>query len=147
MLTKVLVVCVGNICRSPTAQQLLKEQLPPQYEVRSAGVGALVDHPIDKTFEQLLNDVGIKDVQHNSQQINLDHTLWADLILVMEKSHIDRVCQIAPSARGKVHLLSKWLDDQDIPDPYKCSTEFASLVFSQLEAGASAWVEKLKQLQ
>ena len=44
MFNKILVVCVGNICRSPTGEALLKKMLP-QKDIRSAGGTALVGHP------------------------------------------------------------------------------------------------------
>lgn len=52
MFGKILVVCVGNICRSPTGERLLRERLPGR-QVSSAGVSALVDKPADKVASEV----------------------------------------------------------------------------------------------
>ena len=47
MFNKILVVCVGNICRSPLAEAKLRQLAPASVEVASAGIQAMVDHPAD----------------------------------------------------------------------------------------------------
>ena len=64
MFEKILVVCVGNICRSPTGERLLRERLPGR-DIRSAGVSALVDKPADQVPPQQVGgqtiDVEVKE--------------------------------------------------------------------------------------
>ena len=58
MFEKILVVCVGNICRSPTGERLFRERLPGR-QVSSAGVSALVDKPADKVASEVAQQHGL----------------------------------------------------------------------------------------
>ena len=80
----ILVVCTGNICRSPTGEYLLKKELGADFNVMSAGLGALVDNPADKIAQKIALEHGVDMSAHRARQINLDILKWADLILVME---------------------------------------------------------------
>ena len=83
----ILVVCTGNICRSPTGEYLLKKGLGDGYNVMSAGLGALVDHPAHEISQKIAMEHGIDMSAHRARQINLDILKWADLVLVMENGH------------------------------------------------------------
>ena len=83
----ILVVCTGNICRSPTGEYLLKKELGEGFNVMSAGLGALVDHPAHEISQKIALEHGIDMSAHHARQINLDILKWADLILVMENGH------------------------------------------------------------
>ncbi|HEE1264084.1 TPA: protein tyrosine phosphatase, partial [Klebsiella pneumoniae] len=67
-----------------------------------------------------------------------------ELILVMEKNHIEQISNIAPEARGKTMLFGHWLEQRDIPDPYRKSEEAFASVFKLIEQSALLWAEKLK---
>lgn len=110
MFDKILVVCVGNICRSPTGEYLLKALLPNKI-IASAGVGALVGKPADKTALKVAKEHGVNMDQHVAQQLTSELCREFDLILVMEQGHINAVTNIAPEARGKTMLLSQWLNN------------------------------------
>lgn len=142
MFKNVMMVCVGNICRSPIAEVLLQEQ-QPQLKVFSSGLGALVGKPADPNSVELMTDKGIDLNKHIAQQINSVLVSASDLILVMEQGHVDAVQSQFPESRGKVHLIGKWSDNQEIPDPYrKDKAAFASAA-SLIEAGIDAWQNKL----
>lgn len=143
MFNKILVVCVGNICRSPVGEYLLANKFPSTMEVRSAGLSALVDKPMDPMSLELLLEKGIDGSSHKAQQINSQLISWADLIFVMEKGHLEALTRKAPEARGKTHLLMKWDSDRDIPDPYKQSREAFEHAVDLIEQGAQSWFEKL----
>lgn len=66
-----------------------------------------------------------------------------DLILVMEKSHIDQIGHIAPEARGKTMLFGHWINQKNIPDPYRKSEEAFASVYDLIEQAGKLWVEKL----
>lgn len=143
MFNKILVVCVGNICRSPTAERLLR-QLKPQLIVDSAGVGALVGHEADVMASEvaIAHDVSLQN--HQAQQLNRELCSQYDLILVMEKKHIESVTRIAPEARGKTMLLGQWQGQIEIPDPYKQSKEAFEFAYQLIEQSCQAWASKLK---
>ena len=73
MFNSVLIVCVGNVCRSPMAEVLLKHRLADQYkniQIASAGLGALVGHGADVTAQDLMKKMDINTSEHKAQQLN-----------------------------------------------------------------------------
>ncbi|PSW03853.1 protein tyrosine phosphatase [Photobacterium lipolyticum] len=142
MFNKILVVCVGNICRSPSGEYLLKKALPNK-EIASAGVGALVGKPADKMASMVASEHGVSLEGHVAQQLNSDLCRDYDLILVMEKGHIEAVTNIAPEARGKTMLFGQWIGQKDIPDPYRQSKEAFDHAYGLIEQAADAWAKKL----
>lgn len=146
MFNKILVVCVGNICRSPTGEYLLKQRLP-QHEIASAGVSALVNHPADTQATAVAQQHGLDLSPHKARQLTAEICAQYDLILVMEQGHINSVANIAPAARSKTMLFGQWLPQgrRDVADPYKQSDEMFQLVYQQLEQAADLWADKLKR--
>lgn len=134
----ILVVCVGNICRSPTAEAMLKARYPGK-TVHSAGVGALVGKPVDPNAAALLDAAGLPHQEHKARQLTAQMAQEADLILVMEQGHVSAVTEIAPFARGKTFLLGKWLNNTPIPDPYRQSREAFEHVFLLMEKACEGW--------
>lgn len=144
MFKRILVVCVGNICRSPTAECLLHHKLQDRgIEVSSAGLSALVDHGVDKTAAEVLQEHGYNWEQHKARQINAELIRNHDLIFVMEEAHLKAVLAIAPEARGKTFLLSHWLEKQDITDPYKHSKTLYQHVYNLIERACDSWIKRL----
>lgn len=142
MFNKILVVCVGNICRSPSGEYLLKKLLPSKH-IASAGVGALVGKSADKTSAEVAIENGISLDGHIAQQLTSELCREYDLILVMEKGHIEAVTKIAPEARGKTMLFGQWIGQKDIPDPYRQSREAFDHAYALIEEAAQAWAKKL----
>lgn len=142
MIKNVLVVCVGNICRSPLGERLLQAKAP-HLNVTSAGVGALVGKPADETATQVAaeNDVSLDG--HAARQATSEILSGADLILVMETGHKAAVTQIAPQVSGKVMLADHWTGGQDVADPYKRSREFHEHVYQRLDAAMTGWASRL----
>ena len=146
MFNKILIVCVGNICRSPTAELML-QQLLPNKTVHSAGVGALVGKGMDATAAKLVEqggESGIEASTHVAQQLTSELAAEYDLILTMEQKHLKAIYSIAPHARGKTFLLGKWQQDLEIPDPYRQSEEAFVHVYKLLELACANWAKRLK---
>lgn len=141
MINSILVVCVGNICRSPTGERLLRKYLPGM-KVDSAGVGALVGHPADKSASQVAGEHQLSLQGHHAQQLTKNLCREYDLILVMEKGHIASVCNILPEVRGKVMLFGHW-SGREIDDPYKKSLDAFQAVYSLLDTAAKQWANKI----
>jgi protein-tyrosine phosphatase len=118
---RILVVCVGNICRSPMAQALLASRLAARGArsvVESAGVAALVGHPADPTAQELMRERGIDVSGHRARQLVPPLVASSDLVLVMDAELQREVEAMLPSARGRVHRLGRW-GRFEIPDPYR----------------------------
>ncbi|OLQ76105.1 protein tyrosine phosphatase [Photobacterium proteolyticum] len=142
MFNKILVVCVGNICRSPSGEYLLKKLLHNKH-VASAGVGALVGKTADKMAAEVALENGVSLDGHIAQQLKSELCREYDLILVMEKGHVEAVTKIAPEARGKTMLFGQWVGQRDIPDPYRQSREAFEHAYSLIDEAAKAWAKKL----
>lgn len=144
MFRNILVLCTGNICRSPYAAAYLKQQVP-SLVVTSAGLGALVGHGADRTGQQLAMARGIDLSAHEAQQVNRRLLSEADLVLVMEDAHLKKLFEKYPDTRGKTFKLARWLQDRDITDPFQKSTTLFNLVLDDIEAAVQSWRCKLAQ--
>jgi protein-tyrosine phosphatase len=136
----VLFVCVGNICRSPSAEVMLRQALQGKdIQVSSAGLGALVGHGIDATAQELLIEHGLTGDSHRARQIDDAILATADLVLTMERKHVRRIAEIAPQASGKTFLLGKWQQDREIPDPYRQQRPAFEHVYTLMAEGVESW--------
>ncbi|WP_133406238.1 low molecular weight protein-tyrosine-phosphatase [Parashewanella tropica] len=146
MFNKILVVCVGNICRSPVGEYLLKQKLPNK-QIASAGIASkkskLEGKAADSQMVELAAEHQLDITPHQSQQLTRDLCNQYDLILVMEKGHIDAVTSINPAVRGKTMLLGQWIGQKEIPDPYKLSREAFEHAYALIEQSCDEWAKKL----
>ena len=142
MFDSILVVCTGNICRSPIGERFLRRALPDK-KIDSAGTGALVDHSADDSAIRIAEKHGISLVGHKGRQFTSSLGRHYDLILVMEKSHLEQIGRIAPEARGKTMLFGQWINQKEIPDPYRKSDEAFASVYQLIEQAGLRWAEKL----
>ena len=146
MFNNILIVCVGNICRSPFGERVLQAKLPHKH-IASAGISTAKSGLSGKSADSMACTVaksyGYSLDGHQAQQLSRELCHDYDLILVMEQGHIDAVSSIAPEVRGKTMLFSQWIDQQDIPDPYRQSKEAFIHVYTLIEHAADAWVKKL----
>ncbi|ALD43295.1 arsenate reductase/protein-tyrosine-phosphatase family protein [Serratia sp. TSA_130.2] len=142
MFDSILIVCVGNICRSPIGERLLKELLPHK-EISSAGISALVGNSADAKAINVANEHGLSLDGHVARQLTAEMCRKSSLILVMERKHIDAVCQFAPEARGKTMLYGHWNDRKEVVDPYRKSDEVFEFVYKLLAESAQKWVKAL----
>jgi protein-tyrosine phosphatase len=146
LFNNILVVCVGNICRSPMGEALLKKALAESNKnecyVSSAGLGALVGHPPDAIACQLMLEKGIDISDYRARQLNTEMIRKADLILVMESAHKSAIEEKEPSAKGKVFRLGEW-GKFDIIDPYKKELSVFVQSLNCIEQGVSDWLKKL----
>jgi len=145
MLNRILVVCIGNICRSPMAESLLAQRLSgrkPDIWVGSAGLAALVGRPADPIAQTLMQERGLAITNHRARQIMRHDILSSDLILAMDSEQQRLIESSVPVARGKVHRLGKW-GDFDIPDPYGEPRPAFEWSLSLIEEGIKGWESRL----
>lgn len=138
----ILVVCIGNICRSPYAEALLARALP-QAQVSSAGLEPLTGHPADPVVQQLAAEQGI-DLSHHVAQPLLEPKVRAsELIFVMSTSQVNALTMRYPFARGRTFRLGHWLE-QDIPDPYRHPESVHRSVQDLIQASVASWLLRLQ---
>jgi protein-tyrosine phosphatase len=140
----ILVLCVGNICRSPLAQALLQRELPST-SVSSAGLSALTGSLADPMSVQIAQENGLDLSGHRAQQVTSILCKQAELILVMEQSHKAQLESLNPSVRGKVFLLGHY-GPFDIPDPYRLDRSAFDFAYQGISQGVADWRTRILQL-
>lgn len=149
MFNNILVVCAGNICRSPTGEYLLKDKLKEKLggeshiKISSAGLTALVGNSAEATATSIALSNNIDMSGHKGRQLSSALIAENDLILVMEERHLSDLLGKYPQARGKTFLLGKWIDNTEIPDPYRQSQEAFEHVYQLVDKACSAWTKYL----
>jgi protein-tyrosine phosphatase len=144
MFNSILVVCAGNICRSPTGEYLLKDKLAnSDIKVSSAGLTALVGKGAEETATNIALTNNVDMSGHLGRQLSTSLISDNDLILVMEERHLSDLLGQYPQARGKTFLLGKWIDNTEIPDPYRQSLEAFEHVYQLIDKACSAWTKYL----
>jgi len=146
---KVLFVCTGNTCRSPTAEGILKKMLKEKgignFEVGSAGTHGLKNAPASLFAIEVAKSRKVNLSGHRSRELTAEMICEADLILAMSQEHLYFVKRIDQEAEGKAYLLKSFLkskppsnEDQNravlfIKDPIGGSLRDYEQSFSEIE--------------
>jgi protein-tyrosine-phosphatase len=125
---RVLVLCKGNICRSPFAAELLKKRAVDRnmrLDVRSAGLDTMPGHDADPLAKSTARNYGVELERHRTACVTTDMLSWADLVLVMEPAHVVHLRGTAREAVPRTFLLGHFASNAttDIRDPYGGSPE------------------------
>ena len=115
-MNNILVVCVGNICRSPIGEVLLKQQYPDKH-IDSAGLSAVVGSGADAKALAVMEEDDVDMSEHVAKQIDEDLVREADLILTMSTTQTKWIEDQWPHCRGKTFRIGYWID-KDVADPY-----------------------------
>ena len=144
-LRHLLVLCHGNICRSPFAEALLAARLPGR-EVRSAGLHAGDGNPADASAVACAQRMGISLAAHRSALVDAELLGWADLVLVMQGSHVAEIERRWPQFSGRVRLLGDFLPapPHALPDPYGHDDPVFDRVFARLHSAVEGLVTRIE---
>ena len=145
---RVLFVCMGNICRSPTAEGVLRhllrqEGLEDRVEIDSAGTGGWhAGSPPDERATEAARRRGI-DLAGAARQVEPADFERFDLIFAMDRDNLAELRRLAPgdAARSKLRLL---LGDRDVPDPYYGGERGFEDVLDLVEAACEELVDELR---
>ncbi len=107
---RILVVCTGNVCRSPLVEGLLRLALPPSITVHSAGTNALVGQPMDPRSAELLRRHGGAPADFAARQVDASLIEQADLVVTATRAHRATLATLSARTRGSVFALADLAD-------------------------------------
>lgn len=106
-MTKILMVCTGNVCRSPAGELLMQEYLGNVAHTRSAGTRAMVGHGIPDPMRELLAADGLDGSAHTARQLTPAISRHADIIIAMSAADRATLVRDETSAIPKAFLLTE----------------------------------------
>ena len=147
---KILMVCLGNICRSPLADGLLRHKIQEQnlsITVDSCGTaGYHVGEKPDSRMIQTAKNKGVEIAHLRARQFEVEDFDNFDEIYVMDESNYNNVVELSRSLEDqqKVKLILDLIDDKytEVPDPYYGGQEGFELVFDLLDRATDAIINK-----
>ena len=144
MFQNILILCIGNICRSPMCEAIFSDKFEkhPSHHISSAGLGALVDSPADPLAQLVMRQKGLNISAHRARQVTREMLLTSDIIFTMSTRQQEDIEIMMPSLRGRVYRLGKW-GGYDVPDPYQRPIEAFEQALTLIEQGIEDWFDKL----
>lgn len=151
---RVLLVCLGNICRSPTVESVLRETATKTgwgrlFEIDSAGTADYhVGAPPDWRSQQHARSRGYDLSRLRARQLQAEDLLEFDYVLAMDAANLADIRRlqsgIGQPARAEVALFLDYHPDrqgQEVPDPYYGGSEGFEQVLDLAEAGSEAFIK------
>ncbi len=149
MINRILLVCTGNICRSPLAEALLthalRERGAPDVTVSSAGTGAWDGAPASEGAYLVGLERGLDLSGHRARLLTRELAVEADLILTMARHHRARVQELG--GEGRVFVLGEYAgrtsDEAEVSDPFGGDLDVYRQTCEELEQLVAAVAERL----
>jgi len=152
-MTSVMFVCLGNICRSPAGEGILRymaEKVHLDINVRSCGMGDWhIGHFPDERMRDATNARGIT-LSSRAQQFNPRFFQEFDYILAADKEVLKDLYLFAktPEDKAKIHMMTAFspsYKDEEIPDPYFQGEGAFNLVLDMLEDSCEGLIEEIRK--
>lgn len=158
--SSVLLVCLGNICRSPTAEEIFRQQAAIagfNIKVDSAGTGDWhIGHAPDVRSQRHAKSHGYNISKLVARQISADDFRKFDLILAMDGQNLsdlqalkDSIEDTSEKPLAKLALFTEedpTYGGDDVPDPFQGDGEAFEEVIERIESSAQAWIESWKAM-
>jgi len=146
LIKNILFVCTGNSCRSVMAAEFLKKILKDkakEFNISSAGTSALDGLEASSETKRIMLKEGIDISSHHSRRLTNQMLEEADLILVMEKAHLDIILNKKPEVESKLHLLKSFMEDK----PVNCNLEIIDPIGKPPEVYEEILIEMKESLE
>ena len=143
----ILFVCTGNICRSPTAEGVLRslcKEAAIELRIESAGIGDWhIGQPPDERSQHHARTRGYDLSAQRARQVRLEDFDTFDMILAMDRGHLRALQKLAPARHhARIRLF---VEGGDVPDPYSGGPEGFEHVLDLVEARCRALLEELRE--
>ncbi|GII92487.1 low molecular weight protein-tyrosine-phosphatase [Sinosporangium siamense] len=145
---------MGNICRSPIAEVVLRDTLARHgldglVTVDSAGTGDWhVGDPMDERAASVLAEHGYDGTRHRASHFHAKRFRDCDLVVAMDRDNLRNLLRIAPTASADVRLMLSFdpvaAEGAEVPDPYYGDREDFVEVLTMIEAAAEGLAKYLK---
>lgn len=146
---EILVVCTGNICRSPIAAGLLQHGLGSVehsgISVKSAGTNAIDGDPATEKMITIASEWGVDITSHTARQISKDMIDDADLILPVTPIHRDLILSMDENAQEKTRLFGELIGEDSIPDPFQLNYNKYKSSAELIKSAAAAWIKEINR--
>jgi protein-tyrosine phosphatase len=142
---RVLVLCHGNVCRSPFAAALLARRLP-QLEVRSAGLAARGGDAADALAARVARRFGVELDAHRTSALDEASAGWADLLLAMQGRHASELERRFRGSGPRVRLLGDFLESPPhaIEHPWGRDEAAFEAVFERIERAVERLASRIE---
>lgn len=144
---RMLVICYGNIYRSPFCGASLRQQLPASIEVRTSGFHRVVGRASPPRHVAMSQSRKIDLSEHRSSKVTPEDLQWADVVVLMDRHNWDALDQIGADHSKLVWLGAFGSGDLEIPDPYELDDERAQRVLDQMEQACRALAGSIRAAQ
>jgi len=143
---RLLVLCYGNIYRSPFVAALLQTRLAgrPNFEIRSAGFHHVPARPSPPDYVRLAHDHRIDLTPHRSRLVTPADLKWAEAIVIMDRYNWERVRASGAQVQGKIIWLGAFAAGPvEIEDPYGLPHAQVQAIVGQMLAATEGLVQRL----
>ena len=150
MKTKILMVCLGNICRSPLAEGILQSKVDTdKVFIDSAGTGGYhIGNPPDPRSTAIAHKYGLNIAQQRCRKFEVSDFHKFDKIYVMDTANYNHVVSLAQTVMDstKVKLILEEVDfpEKEVPDPYYDKNDGFENVYRLLDKACEAIAQKIK---
>ena len=144
---RLLVMCYGNIYRSPFVASRLATRLTSQsgFEIRSAGFHHVTDRPSPQEYVRLVSGYQVDLEPHRSRLVAPADLEWAEAIVIMDRYNWERVRASGTQIHGKIIWLGAFgaAGSVEIEDPYALATSRVQTIVEQMQVATDGLVQRL----
>ena len=146
---RLLVLCYGNIYRSPFVATLLQTRLAGQagFEIRSAGFHPVPARPSPSEYVRLVHDYRVDLSRHRSRLVTPADLEWAQAIVIMDRYNWERVRASGAQVQGKIIWLGAFAAGPvEIQDPYAMAPARVQAIVEQMLTATEGLAQRLSKV-